>query len=359
MFSLSEEIARRYDPAEYPALTAQTEAWGRDRPLAGLRVLDATPVYHNTLVKYAALLAGGAGLTVGADPQLPSDPEIVALLPRLGIRVLAAGMRSETFDAVLDCAGRHADVPARLGYVELTRSGGEVYRDCGAPVFWVDDSRIKEVETGLGTGDGFCRALRQLGHGDWRGRRIVLFGCGKVGWGVASRALAEGAEVVVVDEASRRAPPPGAAWIPLGDRGAVEAAVRSAWCVVSATGVRGAVSAVVSPSVLVDSGALLANLGVEDEFGEGVPEGRVLNAKRPLNFLLEDPTRLCYIDPAMALHNAGALYLLEKRGTLPCGLLKPPEALEEGILRSVLERGRLAGELERTGLCKSLGKDGR
>ena len=45
-------------------------------------------------------------------------------------------------------------------------------------------------------------------------------------------------------------------------------------------------------------------MGVEDEYGETFPADRVLNGKRPLNFLLEEPTQLRYIDATFALHRA-------------------------------------------------------
>lgn len=347
MSHLLDTITSRYRTDEFPALLAQARQWAEARPFAGLRLLDATPVFRNTLAKYHALIAAGAELTVSADPRLPSDPAVVASLSDFGIRTAGAGRRHERFDCVLDCAGLHADVTSSVGYVELTRSGGTAYRSCAKPVFWADDSRIKEIETGLGTGDGFRRALRQLGHGDLKGRSLVLFGCGKVGRGVILCAVAEGAHVTVVDDASLVAAPPcGVALVDLHDRAGIEAAVRAAWCVVSATGVRGAVCSCIAPRVLTSSPALLANLGVEDEFGDAVPEERVLNAKRPLNFLLGEPTRLRYIDPAMALHNAGVEHLLQHRA-LPPGLFRPPAALEESVLDAVRRHGVVAAELAR------------
>ncbi len=50
-------------------------AWRQSRPLAGKSVLDATPVFRNTLCKYLALLAGGAQLSVYAHPDIPCDQE--------------------------------------------------------------------------------------------------------------------------------------------------------------------------------------------------------------------------------------------------------------------------------------------
>lgn len=337
----------RYRRSEYPALADQACRWRRSKPLAGLRVLDASPLFGNTLLKHRTLLAGGAVLSVAVAPHLPSDPAARAAVAALGVPIVnprAPGMR---FDVVLDCAGLHADVEATLGYVELTRSGGAAYRNCQRPVFWADDSSIKRIETGLGTGDGFFRALQQLGYGAFHGRTLVLFGYGKVGHGVVFRALEEGVAVTVVDAPGRLpSPRPGVTGISRLDRAAVEDALRSAWCVASATGVRGALAAVLDPETLVRSRALLANLGVEDEFGDAVPEERVLNAKKPLNFLLQEPTRLRYIDPVFALHNAGALALREGRD-LPAGLLQLSPALEARILAAVRRDGLIAAELQR------------
>ena len=45
-------------------------------------------------------------------------------------------------------------------------------------------------------------------------------------------------------------------------------------------------------------------MGVEDEYGPNVPASRVLAEKKPLNFILEEPTHLKYIDASLALHAA-------------------------------------------------------
>ena len=127
---------------------------------------------------------------------------------------------------VLDCAGVNTAVKSKYGYVELTRSGMYRYRECRQPVFLADDGRIKVIETGLGTGDGFRRGMAHAGYGDFKGRRIVLFGCGKVGRGIAMYALLGGAELTVVDDASRVKPPEGAVLVDFR------------WCVVRGFGDR-------------------------------------------------------------------------------------------------------------------------
>ena len=78
----------RYDVREYPSLRAQVERFRAARPFAGRSLLDCTPVFANTLLKYVALLAGGADLTVSVSERIPHDPEVVRFLDEIGIPVL-------------------------------------------------------------------------------------------------------------------------------------------------------------------------------------------------------------------------------------------------------------------------------
>ncbi len=325
-----------YPEGERPALTRQRAAWGRAsaRPLAGLTVLDATPLFRNTLLKHACLLAAGAEVWVGYGRAMPHDPAVAARLGAFGLRVPDAARLARGFDVVLDCAGAFADVPARLGYAELTRSGAARYAECAKPVALTDAGRVKLFETALGTGDGLVRGLRHFGVGELRGRVAVVFGCGKVGRGILFRLAREGARCFVVDPSGARPP-----------RGAERAEapgelLRRADVVVTATGVRGAAAPYAAD--LLAGQAVLANMGVEDEFGPGVPAARVLNAKAPLNFALGEPTRMRYIDPTFALHNLAALRLAQ--GALAPGPNVPAAADEAAILAAL--PGALLAELE-------------
>ncbi|MCX6210977.1 MAG: adenosylhomocysteinase, partial [Bacteroidetes bacterium] len=60
---------------------------------------------------------------------------------------------------------------------------------------------------------------------------------------------------------------------------------------------------------------ILANLGVYDEFGPQFSQEEVLNQKKPVNFVLNDPTPIRYIDPEFYLHNIAALSLIETQYT--------------------------------------------
>ncbi len=332
-----------YAANEFPALRRQSQEWRRKRPLAGVRILDGTPVFRNTVAKYWALLNGGAGLTVSVGAGIPCDEDVVRQLSAWGIPVLRGGCGAEgEFDVVCDCAGAHRRMPSRFGYVELTRSGCPLYQNCRQPVYVADAGRIKIIETALGTGDGMLRALVQLGYREFNGRLLLLFGCGKVGRGVAWAFRRAGAGVVVVDDPGLISPPAGVELISRFDLKAVRAAIAAADVIVSATGIGGALAGIAGE--LAASRALIANAGVEDEFGAALPEARVLNRKAPLNFILDEPTHLKYIDPSLALHNHGVVELL--RGGLASGLNVPSAEVEDQLLDILKEDGAVASELE-------------
>ena len=345
--ALERITAGYYRVTESPALNAQREAWRRSRPLANLRVLDATPVFRNTVVKYQSLIAAGAELTVSAGALTPCDPAICTALRKAGLPVWTEGVpEGASFDLILDCAGCHAHVPSRYGYVELTRSGIHRYRARAleAPVFAADSGRIKMIETALGTGESFLRAMQQLGHDDWPGRRAAVFGYGKVGHGIVFYLRRAGAAVTVIDRAAAlHRLPEGVTGIDLADRAAIDAALADAYAAVSATGVRHAHAGRFDLAKLAASDCLIANMGVEDEFGPEMPETRVLNRKRPLNFILDEPTRMSYIETTMALHNMGALVLLGRHGEP--GLIEPARELEDDLLNISCTQGEAGPEI--------------
>lgn len=337
------EILQHYQPGDFPALQAQMTAWRQSRPLAGKTVLDATPIFRNTLCKYLALLAGGAQLSVCTHPDIPCDQEILNSLHDYGIHVADAGVPTQRYDVVCDCAGVLTHIPSNYGVVELTRSGLYRYQDAPYPVFFVDAGTIKVIETGLGTGDGFLRAMTVLGHGELRGKNIVIFGCGKVGRGVALYALKAGAKVIVVDDFQRAPTLAGATAVDMHDRDAIGQAMAGAFCAVAATGVKHALANSFDQDKVCASATLLANMGVFDEYGPDIPAERVLNRKAPINFILPEPTQLRYIDPTMALSNAGVLELLQRR--LQPGIHIPSSQLEENILAIVRNHGIINDDL--------------
>ena len=350
-----------YEEREYPALLALAREWEVARPFDGLRVLVATPVFRNTLLQYRALIAGGADLVVGVAGGMPCDPGIVEVLRGNGIPVIGLQEALEmearcaesgdcAFDLILDCAGQFSACHPRFGFVELTRSGVQFYEKCEHPVYVADSGVVKRIETCLGTGEGYVRALAQLGYDFYDGKKFVVFGSGKVGQGIVLQLLRSGANVHVVTDCSRGANPfldaNEVSVTDCNDLDAVASLVRGADFVVTATGVKGALDRPQVVEALLASGAVLANMGVEDEYGPGVPASRVLAEKKPLNFILEEPTHLKYIDASLALHAAlGELLVREATANKNAGPQDPPSELEQRILSMTMQDGLIGAEI--------------
>ena len=422
---LSSVLDDVYEKNEYPALAALESEWAYSRPFDGLRVLVATPIYRNTMTQYRALLAGGASILVGFSGM--NDPEVVDFLKDWGIPVvtsaemLEAESRGEFVDLVLDCAGPFAELHPKIGFVELTRSGVQYYKNAKKPVYVADSGIVKRIETSLGTGDGYFRALEKLGFGKnapdagenasgagFEGKKLVVFGSGKVGSGIALQGVRRGCAVSVVTDLKRFAQSENAAGSALSSAGsaaggecaansmpagdfsavleqngvnvvdchdyvAVSALIENADFVVTATGVKNALAAPELTAALLSTKAILANMGVEDEYGEAIPAEKVLNAKGPLNFILEEPTHLKYIDTSLALHAALAELLVQEkslaeranlkgRATLDdcenveeaaatsVGLRFPPQELEQRLLSIAIQNGVIGPEI-----CSMLG----
>ena len=249
--------------------------------------------------------------------------------------------------------------------MELTRSGVQFYEKCGHPVYVADSGIVKRIETCLGTGEGYVRALAHLGYGmaeDFSGKRFVVFGSGKVGQGIVLQLLRSGADVHVVTDCSRGSnaflDANGVPVTDCGDLDAVKPLVRGADFVVTATGVKGALDRPQIVDALLASNAVLANMGVEDEYGPSIPATRVLAEKKPLNFILEEPTHLKYIDASLALHAAlGELLVREAAGVSDhetagslaankkAGPLDPPSELEQRILSMTMQDGLIGPEI--------------
>ncbi len=345
---ISHLLSQAYQEDEYPALAEQIERYSRTQPLKGLRVLDATPVFRNTLLKHLTLISAGAELTVGLSQVMAYDPHITTLLAECGIPVVHADDTPQPQDLILDCAGSFSTWPARLGISELTRSGVEAYHESLLPVFLADGGRIKRIETCLGTGESYFRAMAQLGYTDWKDRPLVVFGSGKVGTGIIYYAHRLGAEVRVVTDLGTLTPRLRSmisTAVQYDDTKGITSLLQDACAIVTATGIRNAVTTHCPAVEVLHSHTLMANMGVEDEFGPDIPASAVLMEKRTLNFILEEPTHLKYIDATMALHNEGACHLLTLSGG-ESGLILPPDEMEEHILDITRQKGCISSELE-------------
>lgn len=385
---LSSVLDEVYEKNEYPALAALESEWTHTRPFDGLRVLVATPIYRNTMTEYRALVAGGADILVGLSGM--NDPDVVDFMREWGVPVVTPAemledeSRGEFVDLVLDCAGPFAVLHPKIGFVELTRSGVHYYKNVEKPVYVADSGIVKRIETSLGTGDGYFRALEKLGYGgDFEGKKLLVFGSGKVGSGIALQGVRRGCNVTVVTDLKRGQSQPAApetmpagdfsavleqndvAVVDCHDYAAVASLIENSDFVVTATGVKNALAAPELTEALLSTKATLANMGVEDEYSEAVPAEKVLNDKGPLNFILEEPTHLKYIDTSLALHAALAERLVQEAATLDetpdvasgaasaenaVGLRFPPQEIEQRLLTIAIQNGVIGPEI-----CSMLG----
>lgn len=345
--SIQNYLAGRYKANEYPALLHQFDLWSRTRPLAGKKILDGTPVFANTMLKYINLIAAGAELSVGWSDSIPYDPSVIDFLKSVGVDCVYNCSDIGCFDVILDCNGVYRDLRPRYGFTELTRSGSYRFAGRSDAVVNVDDSRIKAIETCLGTGEGFLRAMRHLNY-PVKDQKIVVMGCGKVGRGVVFYAGRAGACVTAVDDPSMVENHVGGILISRFDRQAVLNALQEADIIVTATGKALALADDDYIKIIMQSSKTVVNMGVEDEFGPAVPAERVLNNKQPLNFILPEPTLLRYIDPTMALHSHAALELINS--SYQAGLRRCDPIMHDQYWSVVEKNGIIAEELAAAGL---------
>lgn len=115
--------------------------------------------------------------------------------------------------------------------------------------------------------------------------------------------------------------------------------------VVTATGVKGAMKGYgLGPILRANEKIVVAAIGIEDEWLDELDRGRIVNNGAAVNFALDEPTLLRYIDPTMALSNQSAADLLSGVFTQP-GIVRPSRESEKVCLDPVLACGLITDEI--------------
>ncbi len=246
--SLSQEGRRRISWAEakMPVLMRIRERFGRERPLEGIKVSACLHVTKETAALVRTLLTGGAEVALCASNPLSTQDEVAAALVEDGVSVHAfKGMREEEYyesigralamgpDLTVDDGAdltvtvhklAHGIQSPELGWVRkglgaeglkvrgiaggteetttgvirlraLEREGRLLY-----PVIAVNDSPTKSLfDNPIGTGQSTIDAILRATGTLLAGKKVVVFGYGRVGSGIAARARGMGAEVIVVE----------------------------------------------------------------------------------------------------------------------------------------------------------------
>lgn len=326
-----------YPQAKAPFMHKQLAEWKKARPLAGLKVLHHVPVVPNTLLKISCLVAAGAEVTVTNPSFLTACPDTIAAIKKEKINYVEnlADLKNQDFDIYFDCGAElyQALGAPKLGAVELTATGDHFYRAAklNFPVMSIDPTLTKQLETVFGSAESAHQAIAQLTHVNVKEKTWLIFGFGKIGRGLTYFCVENNIRVFVVDVCSQArgaAQSLGVTAINPDDKPSLQNALSNSDIIVTATGKSNILD--VHPKHWFEN-KVLANMGVLDEFGQQFSEHEVLNNKRPINFVLNDPTPMQYIDPEFYAHNIAALDLLND---LPSGVTNLRKEMDEEIIDS-------------------------
>lgn len=327
-----------YPEQQAPFMHQQLAQWSQLRPLSGLRVVHHVPLVPNTLLKISCLIAAGAEVTV-TNPSsfVMADPDAVSALHQAGVRYEEHlnSLRGEHFDLYFDCGAELYQALGKpsIGAIELTGSGDAYYRAqrLDFPVISIDPTLTKQLETVFGCAESINIAISQEKKIDPVQKNWLVFGFGKIGRGLAYFCVQHQASVLVVDVCKHQralANKLGISTIDPENINELKKAVMSSDIIVTATGKKAIMQ---NYSHEWFKGKILANMGVYDEYGSHFSEAEVLNKKMPVNFILNDPTPMKYIDPEFYIHNIAALALLKKN--MSNGMHGLPEELDYSIIQ--------------------------
>ena len=219
----------RWASQEMPVIALIRSRLAKEQPFKGIRISACLHVTSETANLALVLKDGGADVTLCASNPLSTQDDVAAaLVKEYGIPTYAIkGEDNETYYRHINAVLEHkpqvtlddgADLVTILhkerqelisnviGGTEETTTGVirlQAMAEAGRlkyPIIAVNEADTKHFfdnryGTGQSTLDGITRATNIL----WAGRRVVIFGYGWCGRGVASRARGMGANVVVTE----------------------------------------------------------------------------------------------------------------------------------------------------------------
>ncbi|NIF06679.1 hypothetical protein F3J23_14610 [Chryseobacterium sp. Tr-659] len=339
--SFIHELKSTYDEKDLFFMNKQLERVKRSKPYKGLRILQNVPFTKEALIKSEALYEGGGEITMTSPGFMYPDIELIKKFQSAGGEFISLdSLGDREFDVYLDCAAELLPKrPPKIGTVEITGTGTYKYgkNDISYPVISIDQSLIKNLEGTLGTGEAFIRAFKEITHEEnIENRSFMIFGYGKVGRGIAYHLNKQGAHVTIVETEEptlKRAVSDGFDAISAYDKSIVEDAANRMFCIVTATGRENIISG--NYNIKVFQNKYLANMGGDDEFGDGFEDTEILCGKKPINFFIAEPTLLRYLDPVFYAHNLGIDVLIYSN--LTNGLHAFPSFIAEEVVQEWIQ----------------------
>ena len=336
------EFWHTYEYLDRPFLTEQRHQWQREQPLQGIRVLHNTPLTVETLMKVDCLVQAGADVTLTRTQFIrPAESDALhQAIKEMGVRYIPEHDDlipfQDSFDFVLDCCAQLINIiRPKKGIVELTGSGTFILQENSkqllVPAMSIDDSQLKQLECFYGTADGFIRGFQQESTVSLDNQTILVFGYGKVGKGIVHGLQSFDSKIMIVDAcpiALTTARESGLTAIAAHDTKAILQALDQATIVVTAIGIHAALNHIPASAF---QGKVLVNMGGEDDFGPHIAANLVLGEKQPINFLLQSPTLMKYLDPSFYAHNHAIELLLT--GQFAPGYHPYPKSADDAVMQ--------------------------
>ncbi len=374
-------------------LTRLEDEWCQSQPFRGKKILVNVHMTLITLTMIRILLNAGGQVEIMLSPELARHDNAMKALEEAGIPFLdPVPEHKEKFyyDIVFDCGAGTKKIIPTIGKTELTYTVPEIYKDIKYPVITVDNSKTKEIETGFGTGDSLVRvlndlvrktiatsmmciigALNNLNFGItelenkesnrllylstflrmvstthiFRHNKFMVFGYGKVGKGIVHALESAGTRkknIFIVEESAEAfMTAMKAGYTGIFNKNPenvqkIKEKIPKMWAVITATGVEGAISKNFTQNDF-DPFKLLINMGTSDEFGRNFATERILNQKKPANFMLNYPTEVIYLDPIFTIFLQAGKQLMTDPGLVK-GLNNFSKKLDIAILGAWMER---------------------
>lgn len=319
---------------EIPFLTEMRHELQKNPLLKGLTILHNTPLTLATAFKLEVLAFGGAKIVATCIKALPPEQRAVELLQAANIPVQIEHVFHGDYDIHLDCCGELiVQKPPRIGAVELTQTGSEIYRKTPIkyPIVSVDDSKLKIIETFFGTGDGFIRALQLVKQNDIYNKAYVVFGYGKVGRGIVHALKKITSNITIVDHIKPPLFPKDLKFINTNNLKAIRKAISESFAVVTASGIKGLITNFYCFTKSDFGQSILINMGAEDEYGNNFSLNDIEFEKKPFNFVLQEPTAYRYLDPIFYAHNLSIDLI--RNNAIQNGYHSFPETIAQSILK--------------------------
>ena len=383
-----------------PVLAGLEQEFRKTRPLEGIRISLSVHLEAKTAYLCKVLAAGGAEMSVTGSNVLSTQDDVAAALAEDGLRVFAVhGESEESYyrhirmtlengpQIIIDDGGDlvsmlHTEmqhlIPGVYGGCEETTTGVIRLRAMeregvlAFPMVAVNDAKCKHMfDNRYGTGQSVWESIMHNTNLIVASKTVVVAGYGWCGKGVALRAAALGARVIVTETDPVKAVE---AKMDGYDVMTMEEAARAGDMFVTVTGCEHVITG--DHMLAMKDNAILANAGhfnveIDMEWLENHAEEKKVSRENIMGYRLSNGRRVHVLaegrlvniaasnghpaeimDMSFAVQALSALYVLRHHGELPNGVIDVSDQIDEMVAQRKLaawgiEIDRLTEEQEK------------